>query len=276
MHKILLLVSLSAISAEVLSVAKLSNINSASPVNIKQANNHQSIGAAAVDILSKYKNNHRINPLKNKISFEKNEKIYLKLNQVGAWFWATKNSHFKVGGMITTHQWWEYDDARLRDSNTGGRLPLTGINAAYQNGRFSAETGILNHESNGSKFFIRGAYIVAKTPHFSLELTAKIEALDDKLVEHYYGVDSYGVDNYGQKNVNIGNSHFNSQYPSNPFQGESSENTSLGLTGRYSFSNNWTVTGSVTTTTLGEEITASPLINGVSRNMALIGTTYSF
>jgi outer membrane scaffolding protein for murein synthesis (MipA/OmpV family) len=276
MHKILLLVSLSAISAEVLSVAKLSNINSASPVDIKQESSHQSIGTAAVDILSKYKNNHLTNPLKNKVSFEKNEKVYLKLNQVGAWFWTTKNSHFKVGGMITTHQWWEYDDARLRDNNNEGRLPLTGINAAYQNGRFSAETGILNHESNGAKFFIKGAYIVAKTPNFSLELTAKIEALDDNLVEHYYGVDSYGVDHIGQKNVGIGNSHLNSQYPSSPFQGESSENTSVGLTGSYSFSNNWTVTGSVTTTTLGEEIIASPLIKGVSRNMALIGTTYSF
>jgi len=257
MEKWLLLISLSVISVDALSaVALQSKDNLLAAATIDDA----------VGILSTYDKSHQFSPLPRKIFINKNEKVYLKLNQVGAWFWASKSNHFKVGGMITTDQWWEYDGTRLRDINIDGNLPMTGINAAYQNGRFRAETGVLNNESSGAKFFLKGAYIVAKTPHFSLELTAKIEALDHNLVEHYYG-ESYN---------GISDTNFNTLYQINNFKGESSENTSLSLTGSYSFGNNWSITGSVITTTLGQELTEIPVIQGISRNMALIGTTYSF
>ncbi len=176
---------------------------------------------------------------------------------MSTWLWKPAKSGFRMGGLATSPSGWENQNGEtlqgLADNHSS---TMAGINASYQIGRFSAETGFLNdvsNESDGGKFYLRGSFIVLAGNKFNLSITAKVEALDDDLVNYYYGVK--GVETYIV---------------------DSSTNTSLGLIGTYSLSPNWKIIGAVSSTALGDEIAESPLMEEDNYNMALIGTTYSF
>lgn len=164
---------------------------------------------------------------------------------------------FHLDKLTTSPSGWEKQNGEtLQGLADTYNSTMTGINASYQIGRFSAETGFLNdisNESDGGKFYLRGSFIVLSSDKFNLSITAKVEALDDDLVDYYYGT----------KNREI-------------YTSDSSTNATLGVIGTYSLNHQWKIIGAVSSTTLGDEIAESPLIEDNNYNMALIGTTYSF
>lgn len=171
------------------------------------------------------------------------------------WFWNPNNNNFLAGRLPTIYQDFNHDgDSAFQEIISNNYSPIYTINASYRYGRFSAETGYLSDVSDGldgSKFFIQSSFVVLTHENFNLSLTAKFEALDEALITHYYN--------------NLGSN-----------AADSSTNATLGLIGTYDLSPQWKIMGAVTSTTLGDEIAQSSLINDDKYNMALIGTTYYF
>ena len=76
---------------------------------------------------------------------------------------------------------------------------ITGLNVAYSNGRFSAETGVVSHSNNllsSGKFYLQGAYSLFNNQHLNISLTAKVEALDKNNVKSYFGENTLTRNNW--------------------------------------------------------------------------------
>ena len=137
---------------------------------------------------------------------------------------------------------------------------ITGLNVAYSNGRFSAETGVVSHSNNllsSGKFYLQGAYSLFNNQHLNISLTAKVEALDKNNVKSYFG------ENTLTRNNSI-------------FEEHHATNTTLGIISTYSINKQWKVLGMISSTNLDDKIENSPLIEDNNLHMALIGTSYAF
>ena len=137
---------------------------------------------------------------------------------------------------------------------------ISGLNLAYSNGRFSAETGVISSSNNllsSGKVYLQGAYSLYDTHRFNLSLTAKVEALDENNVQSYFGSDVLS------NNVSV-------------FEELHATNTTLGIVSTYSINKRWKVLGMLSSTTLDDKIENSPLIEDNNLHMALIGTSYAF
>ncbi|MFT5758275.1 MAG: outer membrane scaffolding protein for murein synthesis (MipA/OmpV family) [Alteromonadaceae bacterium] len=171
-------------------------------------------------------------------------------SKLNTWFWEQNNQNLQIkniGADFQKEQYLYSDTTQTTDENTEQ------VNAAYINGRFSANTGYLTENNEAAKFFVQSSYVVFTNYKFNLTVTAKIEALDTERVQHYYGVIS--------PNLHIS---------------DTNTNATLGLVGTYELSPKWTIIGSLTSTALADDIADSPLVEHKKYNMALIGTTYSF
>lgn len=136
----------------------------------------------------------------------------------------------------------------------------SGLNLAYSNGRFSAETGVISNSNNllsSGKIYLQGAYSLYDTQRFNVSLTAKVEALDENNVQSYFGSDVLS------NNVSV-------------FEELHATNTTLGIVSTYSINKRWKVLGMLSSTTLDNKIESSPLIEDNNLHMALIGTSYAF
>jgi hypothetical protein len=144
--------------------------------------------------------------------------------------------------------------------NTSTHSNITGLNVAYSNGRFSAETGVVSNSNNllsSGKVYLQGAYSLFENQHLNISLTAKVEAIDENNVKSYFGK------NILTNNISI-------------FEEHHATNTTLGIVSTYSISKQWKVLGMISSTTLDDKIESSPLINDNNLHMALIGTSYAF
>ncbi|GLX79150.1 hypothetical protein tinsulaeT_24900 [Thalassotalea insulae] len=137
---------------------------------------------------------------------------------------------------------------------------LSGINARYSNGKFSATTGVFSHSDNlaeNSRFYLQGAYQLFQNERFDLAVTAKVEAVDQDTINNYYGQ---------QDNLQAHASLFTAQ----------ATNTTIGLVSTYSISKKWKIQGVISSTSLDSKIENSPLLDSDSIHMALIKTSYAF
>ena len=189
------------------------------------------------------------------INVSYNDTFYFKLNRLGAWFYKN-NQGFRVGGVITTQGGYDKEDLPKnyqlfdRDSTT-----LIGVNAQYKRGMFSAEAGFLlgtgdnakdDEGSEGGKLYVQAGYTFVATSQYTLTGTVKIENWNEDLVEYYCG------------------------------NKDSAMNVTAGVIGTYNINKKWTLIGAATVTSMGDEITDSPIVVNDSSNMLLIGATYSF
>jgi len=143
--------------------------------------------------------------------------------------------------------------------NTQLNSEMNSLNLIYNNGRFSAETGVSSYSKNllfSDEFYVKGAYSLFTNQHLNISFTAKVETLNENSLNQYYG------DNRRLNNISI----FEQQ----------ATNTTLGIVSTYSITNNWKVLGMISSTTLDNKIEKSPLIEDKNIHMALIGTSYSF
>lgn len=136
---------------------------------------------------------------------------------------------------------------------------LNKVNATYVSGRFSAQTGI-NSQSDShiddESFYIQGAVNLVQGYDFTLSFTAKVEAMGENAISHFYG----------KPNVALNNSIYKGQ----------AKNTTIGLVSTYSITKNWKLLGMISATNLDDKIENSPLINNNNVQTAIIGTSYSF
>lgn len=195
------------------------------------------------------------------INVSYNDRFYFKFNRLGAWLYKSDNG-FRVGGVVTNHAGYDAGDVPdyLRDNLVEDRDDSTmlGINAEYKKGMFSAEVGYLqdiSDTSDGAKMYIQANYTVLAAPKYTLTLVAKAEQLDDDMTSYYYSA------------INDDNSFYTAK---------SATNLTIGTVGTYKINDKWTAIGALTVTSLGDEITDSPLVEKDTYNMVLVGATYSF
>jgi len=138
--------------------------------------------------------------------------------------------------------------------------PLNGINAAYNNGRFRAETGLLTNSTDvmdSGKFYLQGSFSIYNKEKFDIAVTAKFEAVDNPFFNAYIGEVEPIID---------AQTIFEHQ----------SKNATIGVITTYSINKQWKVLGSITTTTYEQALQNSPLVDINNSHMALFGTSYSF
>lgn len=134
------------------------------------------------------------------------------------------------------------------------------MNVSFVKGRFSAETGLVTHSNDFNKsdeVYLQGAYSLFDGQQLNISFTAKIEAINENAINHYYGINDQLIS------------------PSSIFEPQAT-NTTLGLVSTYSVTKKWKILGLISSTNLDEKIENSPLINDNNVHMALIGTSYSF
>ena len=198
-------------------------------------------------------NNHTATLPFNVDKININIKKKFSLNDYSSMFWRGNK---RLVNAISTSEY---------HVNTLGNIELFFINEdvysdtnhiEYRLGNFSVETGFTSvnmDDGQGKKIFSKGSLIIFSNNSFGLNVSAQVEILDETLTYDFYQPLS-------PESYNIGTSTV----------------SSLSITGSYKVNSKWQVVGAVSTTHVSEELTNSPLIKEVNRNIAVIGTTYSF
>ncbi len=142
-----------------------------------------------------------------------------------------------------------------------GNSSLTGINASYSKGKFTAKTGVLSQSNNltdSSRFYLQGAYRLFQNERFDLAVTAKVEAVDQNAINRYYGE---------QDNFQVSNNSLTSTLATN---------ATIELVSTYSINKKWKIQGMISSTTLDSKIENSPLLDNDNIHMAMLKTSYAF
>jgi len=135
------------------------------------------------------------------------------------------------------------------------------IKVMSTNKDFSAQSGFSNKTDDKVDervYFIKGSYKVLQQDKFSLFLTAKIESLNEHSIYQFYSNDFVSHDAlYTQISGSKSYARFE-------------------ILGQYSISNNWHLTGGVTSTTHEGSSNNQPLYDMNKEQVALFGSTYTF
>jgi len=188
------------------------------------------------------------------------QQLSLTYDRTGQWLNKSHKASVWLGSLQTQQSHLNSSPVAISNANLKESVELQGFNAAFNYGRFTAETALMTDNAsiiNSGKFYIQGSYTVINHVSFNLAITAKLETLNQQNVNLYYG------DRLQQEG-------------SNSLLDYRANNTTLGVVGTYEVAPNWTIMGALTSTTLDDDIKQSPLIESDNLNMALIGTTYSF
>ena len=135
------------------------------------------------------------------------------------------------------------------------------IKIMFDNKNFSAQSGFSNKvddQVDERVYFIKGSYKVLQKNNFSLFVTAKIESLNEHSVYQFYSNDFVSHDA----------SYTNLSGPKSYAR--------LEILGQYSISNNWHLTGGVTSTAHESPSDNQPLYDINKEKVALFGTVYTF
>ncbi len=134
---------------------------------------------------------------------------------------------------------------------------IVGGSAGVTLGRFSAETGIIEHEeelTNNKQYFLQGTYVVVQKERLSIAFLAKIEAFERQKNQFHSYHDLLQLE---------------------PPTSSKSTNATLGLIGSYSLSPQWAIVGAITSTQ-ADNIAPVAFADEDTNHSALLGTTYSF
>ena len=111
--------------------------------------------------------------------------------------------------------------------------------------------------SDHNMAYLQTSYVIASFRSLDIALSAKIEQLDTSTATYYYPIDP---------------KQLATQYVIGP----DVTSTTLGIIGNYQLTNNWSIIGALTTTTVGDETRVTTPSADELAHMALIGATYSF
>lgn len=240
--------ALSLVSASVFATSTVGNLDNVPDVKTEAKQGfHGQVGLAVASLPEYIGGDETEGVALPLINVSYNDTFYFKYNRLGAWLLKSE-SGFRLGGVIMSHAGYDKEDGDLlivdRDDST-----MAGVNLAYSKGLFSTEVGFVkdvSDTSEGSKFYAQAQYTMVATPKYTVSVSAKLENWDEDLVGYYYG-------NY-----------------------ESASNASLALIGTYKLNDKWTLLGAVSATSLGDEISDSPIVEDDTYNGVLVGATYSF
>lgn len=184
------------------------------------------------------------------INVNYNDRIYFKFNRLGAWLYKMDNG-FRLGALVTSHHGIDEKDLPDQFDGYGDRdaSTMAGINVAYSQGKLWSDFAVLkdiSDNSDGTKLQAQIGYTFLANKQYSVSANAKVEALDEDMVNYYYN------------------------------NKESTTNFSLSLIGTYKLSPKWTLLGVLSTTSLGDEISDSQIVEDDTPMMAIVGATYSF
>jgi hypothetical protein len=135
------------------------------------------------------------------------------------------------------------------------------IQVVFDNKYFSAQSGFSNKavdQVNEHAFFIQGSYTVLQQENFTLLVTAKIESLNEHSIYQFYSNDFVSRESSATK-INGSKSY-----------------ARFGILGQYSISNNWYLSGGVTSMAHEGSSSSQPVYNMKKEQVALFGTTYTF
>ncbi len=236
--------------ASVAAVADSTDALSDAPYSNEKKGFTGQVGAAAVAMPSYIGSDRTDNKLLPLINVNYNDRLYFRYNRFGGWLYKSEQG-LRLGALITTHRGIEQSDLPTELSTYGKRdsSTLAGVNVGYQYGRFWSEIAALkdvSDASDGIKFHAQMGYMFVVTDDYTLSANAKVEHLDDDIIDYYYS------------------------------QNESVVNYSLSVVGTYKLTPKWTVIGSLSTTALADDISDSIIVENDNPTIALIGATYSF
>ena len=132
---------------------------------------------------------------------------------------------------------------------------LVGGSASYLNGRFSAQTGIVEEHSpqlTAQEFFIQGSYAFIKRERFNMQVVAKVATVEQ---DNDF---AYSFENNGQSSMLEGND----------------TKATWGIVGSYALSPQWAIIGAFTST--AKDIEQNQALGKTDDHAARVGTTYWF
>ncbi|MBL4764991.1 MAG: hypothetical protein JKX67_06895 [Colwellia sp.] len=144
------------------------------------------------------------------------------------------------------------------DSSLTVKLPIQ-ISGKFHSQLLSIEAGVMqsDQESNWSKYYFQGNLTLHQYNKFNLSLMANIEQLNNVY------------------SLNFVNNSYQTPYVENLAMSDETElNYSYGLMGSYSVNSTWQFSGGIIHAQTFNELNSNSWYN--NKNMALIGTTYSF
>lgn len=214
----------------------------------------QQLGLVAINIPEMLSGQQQTLQLTPSIAADNNLNNTTLYSRDGAWFNKNETAGIWLGRIITD------ESSFASSSHIMPTQGTSGLNAAINVGRFSAETALFTNGDSvfdSEKFYLQGSYTFLEKDSFNLAITAKLETLSSQGVGKYLGEDIYN-------------------FKADSVIKHQAKNATLGLVGTFELAPNWTVMGALTSTTIDKDIQKSPLINSNYVNMALIGTSYSF
>jgi hypothetical protein len=141
------------------------------------------------------------------------------------------------------------------------KTEINQIKVMFDDHNFSAQSGFSNKVDNNVDkrvYFIKGSYKLLQQDNFSLFLTAKIESLNEQSIYQFYSDDFVSHDALYTK---ISGSKSYARFE---------------ILGQYSISNNWHLTGGLTSIAHEGSSNNQPLYDMNKEQVALFGTTYTF
>ena len=134
---------------------------------------------------------------------------------------------------------------------------INGINASYHNGRFSAQTGIYSQSTNlteSGQIYLQSSYQFIQHEKFNIAVTAKLEALDNQMMQSYIGLSKLSEHTSLLK--------------------QSHTNASVSIETQFNINKNWQITGAIISTAF--EHSPDNVVETNNSHMALFSTSYSF
>ena len=185
--------------------------------------------------------------------------IYHHLNTfeyqtVKPYFWRSNDNKFTLNEITLTKIDWKPIDY-LELNQTDDYLNLNGVTVNYQTDNITLTLGLLNNHSLKSpqeKIFIQGSLTIWTLNDFNLSLQGRIET----------------VNTSDESNSTMNNIWLQ--------QNVASIGKSISITGSYTLSDAWAVTGTMVSRDFTTRVKKPGSDKKSSDNMALIGTTYSF
>jgi len=189
-----------------------------------------------------------------------NDRFYFKVNTLGVWLWKPNDS-FRIGLAAKPRKGWESDDGDLLDGRSD-RDDQTefGVNFRWNHEKLTVEGMFLSasDESEGSSALLKARYMFIQNSDMALIGGVDIENLDEDIVDFYYGTD--GTEVAGTP----------------VYEGDSVTNTSVMLAVMYNINKEWMAVGGVKATSLGDEISDSPIVEDDAYNVIFAGAVWKF
>lgn len=188
---------------------------------------------------------------------------YIKFNRAGLWFWKPQDTGLRFGALVKPRTGWRRNDGdRLSGMDTRDDSVEAGLNIAWHYDRAVFEAAYLtdmSDASDGDSAFINFAYSFVQSPQWNLRGQVGFEYLDDDVTGYYWGVPS------------------SEARPSRRAYSPDEEwNASVALIATYSLSDSWAILGGAVYTSLGDEISDSPIVEEDNYTSGFIGAVWKF